>query len=91
MTCSGHPLRDLWRTGVNIGLNSDDPGLFASDLSDEYRKVIQHCGFSLTDIHQTLHNSLAAAFLLASRKESVAQRLDDDWRKICHSSVSKDA
>ncbi len=84
MTYSGHPLRDLWRANVNLGLNSDDPGLFASDLSDEYSKVIQHCGLTLTDIHQTLHNSLAAAFLPASRKESVAQCLDEDWRRICH-------
>jgi DNA-3-methyladenine glycosylase len=90
MMYSGHPLQDLWRANVNLGLNSDDPGLFSSDLSDEYSKVIQHCGFPLTNIHQTLHNSLAAAFLPVSRKEALVQRLDHDWRKICHLSVSKD-
>src|SRR5579859_1432819 len=31
---SGHPLRLLWQAGVNLGLNSDDPGIFASDLSE---------------------------------------------------------
>ena len=83
LTYSAHPLHDLWRMGVNLGLNSDDPGLFASDLSDEYRKAMQHCGFSLADLHQTLGNSLEAAFLPDARKEAFAQRLDHDWRSQC--------
>lgn len=87
LSYSSHPLRAFWHRGVNVGLNSDDSGLFASDLSAEYGKVMQHCGLSLADIFQTLQNSLAAAFLPADRKAALAQQLEQAWRKRCHSSV----
>ena len=83
LSYSAHPLPDLWRRGVNIGLNADDPGLFASDLSDEYGKVMQHCGFSFADLYQTVCQSLDVAFLPAEHKEALAQRLEQDWRNLC--------
>lgn len=77
---SSHPLRDLWRAGVNLGLNSDDPGLFATDLSREYGKATHHCGLSLADLRQTLVNSLNAAFLPQERKEALAEVITREWR-----------
>ncbi len=83
MSYSSHPLRDLWRAGVSLGLNADDPGLLACDLSDEYGKVMQHCGLTLADLYQTLQHSLAAAFLPAERKAALAEQLEHDWRTLC--------
>jgi len=31
-----HPVRKLFEAGIEITINSDDPGLFASNLTDEY-------------------------------------------------------
>jgi adenosine deaminase len=88
MTYSEHPVRALWQAAVPLGLNSDDPGIFGSDLSDEYSKVMQYCGWSLADILRTLSNSIDAAFLPAERKHTLQQQIDQDWRSIvCPSSV----
>ena len=81
MTYSEHPIREFWKRGIHLGLNTDDPGLFASDLSEEYCKVMKHCGFSLADIKQTINQSIQAAFLPAKRKEILQQRIDQDWRQ----------
>jgi adenosine deaminase len=83
MTYSGHPVQVFRQRHLSFSLNSDDPGLFASDLSDEYSKVIQHCGFSLVDIQQTLQQSVQASFLSPQRKELLQQQIDNDWRPIC--------
>jgi adenosine deaminase len=83
MSYSSHPIGKLRNAGVRLGINSDDPGLFASDLSDEYGKVLEHCGFSLFDIKETLAQSIEAAFLSAERKQVLQQQIDHDWRQIC--------
>lgn len=81
MTYSGHPLQLLWQQGIPLGINSDDPGLFASDLSDEYRKVREHCGFSLQEIKQIIDESIRAAFLPSTRKDVLQQYIDLEWRR----------
>lgn len=83
MTYSGHPLQTLWKRGIHLGLNADDPGLFASDLSDEYRKAMEHCRFSLHDLWQSLQYSIQAAFLPPERKYVLQQHIDHHWRGIC--------
>jgi adenosine deaminase len=85
MSYSGHPIQRLRNARVRLGINSDDPGLFASDLSDEYGKVIEHCGFSLFDIKETLEQSVVAAFLPPERKQVLQQHIDHDWRSLCSS------
>jgi adenosine deaminase len=85
MTYSGHPVQVFRQRHLSFGLNSDDPGLFASDLSDEYSKVMEHCGFSLFDIKETLEQSVVAAFLPPERKQVLLQQIDHDWRSLCSS------
>ena len=85
MSYSSHPIQMLRNAHVHVGINSDDPGLFASDVSDEYSKVIEHCGFSFIDIKRTLEHSIAAAFLPQERKQGLQQRIDHDWRSLCSS------
>ncbi len=78
-TYSSHPIRALWNRHVNIGINTDDPGLFGIDLSGEYLHLLQHQQFSLSELQRSVHNSIQAAFLPAARQASLLQEVNHQW------------
>jgi aminodeoxyfutalosine deaminase len=59
-----HPIRDLLDAGLRITLNTDDPGMFATDITTELALVHQHHQVSLADLHSmqlaALHVSYAS-------------------------------
>ncbi|MBO0783757.1 MAG: adenosine deaminase, partial [Ktedonobacteraceae bacterium] len=80
-TYSTHPIQALWRAGIALGINTDNPGLFRMDLAEEYARVMAHCGFSLHDVWQTLQHSVQAAFLAPKRKRTLLHQLDAAWHR----------
>lgn len=56
---SSHPVQKLKEAGLKITINSDDPGLFASTLTDDYEILQRVHGFTKTDfeaINETARN-----------------------------------
>jgi aminodeoxyfutalosine deaminase len=49
---AAHPVRRLFDAGVPITLNTDDPGIFESDLGQEYELARTQFGFSKDEIKQ---------------------------------------
>jgi adenosine deaminase len=49
-TYAEHPLRQLFEAGIRVTINSDDPGIFASNLSDDLWLAHTYQNFSLTDL-----------------------------------------
>jgi adenosine deaminase len=60
-----HPLGELYRRGVPVTLNSDDPFIQGTDLTDDYLKAVRFFGFTLEDLVQLNLNALKASFLPA--------------------------
>jgi aminodeoxyfutalosine deaminase len=52
-----HPVRRLFDAGVPITLNSDDPALFGTTLSNEYRIAAERFGFSEDELRILAENS----------------------------------
>jgi aminodeoxyfutalosine deaminase len=78
---SSHPLSTLVRRQVKLSINTDDPRLFAIDLSDEYRNVLRHCGLTYPELLQTVLQSVAASFLAPARKEALAHEIRAAWEE----------
>jgi adenosine deaminase len=70
-----HPIGELYRRGVPVTLNSDDPFIQNSDLTDDYLKAVRYFGFSLEDLIQLNLNALSSSFL----PRAEAQRLGAEY------------
>lgn len=58
-----HPIGALYRKGVPVTLNSDDPFIQNTDLTDDYIKAVEYFGFTLQDLIRLNLNAVEASFL----------------------------
>lgn len=67
-TYEEHPIRQLINAGVLVTVNSDDPGVFATTLSDDYEVLHRVHGFSTADFHRCNQIAFDASFIPESEK-----------------------
>ena len=69
-TYEEHPIRKLLNAGVNITINSDDPGVFATTLSDDYEVLHRVHGFTREDFARCNQVAFDASFIPAAIKNA---------------------
>ena len=65
-----HPLLTFFRRGLPVTLSSDDPSMFETTVSDEYRHA-QRMGFTPSEIIQLAEASFHHSFLPADEKRAL--------------------
>lgn len=70
-----HPFPELLRTGVPVCLNTDDRGMWDSNMTDEYYTAVTHYNLSWQEIVKLGRNSLSYAFV----EESIKSELLTDY------------
>lgn len=68
-----HPIRRLVDAGLRCTVNSDDPALFGTSLTEEFL-LLHEQGFSWPELWQLNRNALDAAFLDPPERDRLAQR-----------------
>lgn len=68
-----HPLPRLLDAGLYVTLNSDDPPMFNTTLSDEYAKAAAAFGWDETMLRQLALNAVNASLLPATEKQRIAR------------------
>jgi len=63
-----HPVRRYFDQGLMLTLNSDDPAMFRTSLSEEYALVQEAFGFTDEHLRELARNSFEAAFLPPEKK-----------------------
>lgn len=58
-----HPLRALKNHGINLTINTDDPGIFDYTLSEELRVTQESLGFSFEELQQFQRMAFNASFI----------------------------
>ena len=74
-----HPLRDLYVLGVNVTINTDDPSISDTTLTDEYLVAIMGLGVNLRDLRICTRSAIRASFLPAEEKQILEQQILDEF------------
>jgi adenosine deaminase len=69
-----HPARHLLRRGLRVTINTDNPGLFGIDLTDELTAARDRLAFTDQDLRRVMANALEASFLPDGVKAEVRRR-----------------
>jgi len=70
-----HPLLQMLRAGLNVTINSDDPGISDIRLSDEYRLACEELGLTRQQLQERVLAAAGAAILPPAEKQALIQRL----------------
>ena len=73
-----HQLKSLYAAGVKTTLNSDDPRISQTTLTQEYYIAATEMGFDLVDIEQMLHTAAEACYLPRAAKTNLIRRIEAD-------------
>ncbi|MFX0057965.1 MAG: adenosine deaminase, partial [Candidatus Heimdallarchaeota archaeon] len=73
---NSHPIGELFRRGVPVTINSDDPSIQNSDLTDEYLKLIHYFDFSIDDLITINKIALNASFIHEDEKIKFEKEYD---------------
>ena len=70
-----HPVLDLHYLDMPITINTDDPAVHMTSLTDEYALAVQGMGIKVKDIHEMIFNAARASFLPPDEKEDLLMSL----------------
>lgn len=73
---AAHPLPRLLAEGLQVTLNSDDPPMFGTTLTDEYLLSAAHFGLGREEITQLVRTAIDGALLDPARKATLHDQLD---------------
>jgi adenosine deaminase len=68
---SHHPLLDFLDLDMNVTLNTDDPSVSDSTLTDEYHVAVQSLGVNYGDLRRMILNAAHSAFLPAAARQKL--------------------
>jgi adenosine deaminase len=77
-----HDLGALFRRGIRVTVNSDDPAYFGGYVADNYVAVAPALGFTTADMLQLARNSFLASFLEDGERQRHLDAIDDVARTI---------
>jgi aminodeoxyfutalosine deaminase len=70
-----HPIAELIAAGLTVSINTDDPGMFATDLNTELQIVHDHHGVSRSDLVALQLSALEASLLAGPQRRSIEAEL----------------
>ncbi|WP_294428692.1 adenosine deaminase [uncultured Treponema sp.] len=70
-----YPLKDYLSQGINVTLNTDDPGIEGTTITDEYLYMEKEFGLTESEEKELLKNSINAAFTSDTVKDWLKKEL----------------
>lgn len=72
---SEHPIKMFFDAGVKVTINTDNPEVCVTSLTDEYYKLIETFAFSIQDIKKMILNGFDSAFYGGNEKKDYVRFL----------------
>ncbi|MBI1256070.1 MAG: adenosine deaminase [Chloroflexi bacterium] len=77
-----HPLPYLLDQGLFVTINSDDPPMFNTSLTNEYLTIAETFGFGTDRIQRLVMNGITASLLGEDRKRDLATRFEREFAEL---------
>lgn len=74
-----HPIGMLYRAGFNVSISPDNRLMSRVSMSDEFALVVEHHGFTVTDLHTITRRALEAAFCGYEERQVLLARIDEGY------------
>ena len=85
-----HPMTEMVKEGLPISINSDDPGVFHTSLSWQYRVVLAKMGLDRETILQSNLHGIEGAFCSDDQKREITSKIHAFANKIGMHKDSRD-
>jgi adenosine deaminase len=79
---AAHPIRRLYDAGLYVTVNSDDPPMFNTTLTDEYLLLAARFGFSCRELAGLSLNAGRAAFVPAAERQQLETLFQTDIDRL---------
>jgi len=77
-----HPFLDLLRLGLRVSLSTDDEGILATDITNEFAVAIAHTDITYAEVRQLVLNSIETSFAAHDEKERLRATVENDLREF---------
>jgi adenosine deaminase len=76
---AAHPFRAFDEAGVLVTVNSDDPPLFGTTLTDEFLVLARHWGYDVGGVQRIALNAVDAAFLPETERAAMRAAFEAEF------------
>lgn len=77
-----HPIKEYFQEGLLVTVNSDDPTMFHTSITQEYLTLVQELGFSPSDLKRLSMNGIDASFMSDTDKKLMKSQFERDWEQL---------
>ncbi|MFQ5821258.1 MAG: adenosine deaminase [Candidatus Heimdallarchaeota archaeon] len=77
-----HPIKQYYEDGLMVTVNSDDPTMFNTSITQEYLVIAQKLNFTVNDIKQLTMNGIEASFMSEKEKEAMKAQFAREWHQL---------
>ncbi|MCJ7535030.1 MAG: adenosine deaminase [Anaerolineales bacterium] len=77
-----HPIQKMIASGLDVTINTDDPGISQITLSDEYSLLCERIGMSQVTLQERVTAAARAAFLPADEREALEISLEEEFNQL---------
>jgi adenosine deaminase len=77
-----HPIGTYFNEGLLVTVNSDDPTMFNTSITEEYAVLARYLNFSFQNLESISINGIKASFLPEKEKRGLIKKFKDEWKKI---------
>jgi adenosine deaminase len=79
---AAHPIRAYFDRGIPLSVNTDDPKLFNNSLAEEYFALHAELGFTISEIHSLIEQSVRSSWLSDDHQTELLGRIRADIETI---------
>ncbi len=77
-----HPIKQYFDQGLMVTVNSDDPTMFDTSISEEYLKLAQRLGFTADELSTLGLSGVEASFLSNDDKALMRSQFEKEWEQL---------